>query len=273
MRRAIAVVLSVAAVTASGLSLSAPAGAAPSRGNFVSACGYSHTLPDDPIVFPRVRGASHSHDFVANISTNAFSTYQSLRAADTTCRREGDTAAYWVPSLRDGGRVVRPRGALAYYQTGGKPNRSIKPFPAGLKMIAGDAHATSPPSRRVISWGCGAASPIPDSPNPPQCPQGSMLRAKIRFPDCWDGQHRDSADHKSHMAYNVRGRCPSSHPTGVPKLLLILSYPTSGGNDVTLASGSPYTEHADFFNAWDQRVLTTLVARCLNLGVTCGQRG
>src|ERR687887_2125655 len=113
MRRTLAVALSIAALAATALWQSAPAGAIASRGNFVSVCGYSHTLPDDPIVFPRVRGASHSHDFIANISTNAFSTYQSLRAADTTCRRQADTAAYWVPSLRDGGRTVRPRNVAA----------------------------------------------------------------------------------------------------------------------------------------------------------------
>ena len=47
-----------------------PATAAATSGSFVTQCDFSHRLPDDPIVFPGQPGASHSHDFTGNRSTN-----------------------------------------------------------------------------------------------------------------------------------------------------------------------------------------------------------
>ena len=56
--------------------------------NFISACRFSHRAPDDPIVFLGRPGLSHDHSFVGNVSTNAFSTRNSLRHAPTTaCAR------------------------------------------------------------------------------------------------------------------------------------------------------------------------------------------
>lgn len=52
----------------------------PAIGQFVVRCGYSHSLPDDPIVFPGQQGASHLHDFFGNTATDAFSTQASLLA-------------------------------------------------------------------------------------------------------------------------------------------------------------------------------------------------
>jgi len=40
--------------------------------------------------------------------------------------------------------------------------------------------------------------------------------------------------------------------------------------DVYLASGSPYSAHADFINSWDQAALTKLVNTCLNRLRHCG---
>ncbi len=55
--------------------------------NFIESCRLSHRAPDDPIVFPGKPGASHEHTFVGNSTTNAFSTYGSLRSSETTCER------------------------------------------------------------------------------------------------------------------------------------------------------------------------------------------
>jgi Domain of unknown function (DUF1996) len=100
----------------------------------------------------------------------------------------------------------------------------------------------------------------------PTCPdtRGQSLRLHVNFPSCWDGRHPDSADHKSHMAYPVRGECPASHPVGLPAITLIFRYPITGGAGVTLSSGGQYSAHADFFNAWRQGTLTSLVNTCLN---------
>jgi hypothetical protein len=239
--------------------------------NFVSACGFSHRLPDDPIVHPRHTGMSHDHSFVGNTTTNAFSTRGSLLKGSSTCRRPGDTAAYWMPTLLLDGKPVEPLGAQIYYR-----RRTLDPvrvFPPGLKMVAGDARATAPQDRRVTFWNCGAATGMPPSATVPSCPDGRMsgLRLHVTFPSCWNGTRLDSADHQSHMAYPMRGRCPASHPVAVPAISLIFRYPIAGGPGVSLSSGGQYSGHADFFNAWRQPALSALVEGCLNALRHCGR--
>ena len=197
--------------------------------NFVENCRYSHQAPDDPIVFPGQPGLSHQHTFVGNRSTSAFSSFGSLRSSGTTCMRSDDTAAYWVPALYQGTTEVLPVAATVYYRRG--TVAEVSPFPNNLRMIAGDAKATSPQGMRVTFWSCGIASGVERSAEVPTCPdtRGSFLRLHIRFPECWDGRRLDSADHKSHMAYATRAGCPSTHPVEVPQITQIYRYPSRGG--------------------------------------------
>ena len=232
--------------------------------NFVSVCGFSHRAPDDPIVFPGRPGASHDHSFVGNRSTGASSTYRSLQAAGTTCRRADDTAAYWVPTLLRDGRALEPLGATVYYR-----RRTLEPvqaFPPNFRMIAGSAKATTAQGRRVTFWNCGVAAGIPASSEPPSCParRATALRLHVTFPSCWDGRRLDSPDHQSHVAYPMRGRCPRTHPVALPQLTVITRYRDAGGAGLALASGGIYSAHADFFNAWRQDELARLVTSCLN---------
>jgi Domain of unknown function (DUF1996) len=236
-------------------------------GIFVSGCPFSHRLPDDPIVKPALPGASHSHDFFGNTSTNAFSTYDTLRASGTTCDRDADRSGYWVPTLYDAGVAVQPATMWAYYTTRDKPPLAIKPFPAGLRIVAGNAYATGPQPMMVATWGCGDSAST-ESSSVPLCALGS-LQLHVRFPDCWDGANLDFPDHKSHMAYSSYGHCPAGYGTSVPGLQINVTYPVRGGPTITLASGAAYTAHADFFNAWDQTELTRLVRDCLNFGLSC----
>jgi hypothetical protein len=239
--------------------------------NFVSSCRFSHRAMDDPIVFPGKPGLSHDHSFVGNVSTSAFSTVDTLRAAATTCQRAADTAAYWMPTLLAAGTPVTPQGATIYYRR--RTDANLRPFPAGLKMIAGSSRATSPQSLAVTYWNCGAQTRIAPSSTVPTCPdtRGSSLRLHVNFPDCWDGANLDSPDHQMHMAYSTRGSCPATHPVAVPRISLIYKYPIAGGADVTLASGGQFSAHADFFNAWKQGQLTRLVNSCLNALRHCGR--
>jgi len=276
-----AVTVGAALVTTAGASAGGSAGGSgePSRErseeptNFKSMCRFSHRAPDDPIVAPGKSGGSHSHDFVGNTSTAAGSTHRSLRAAGTTCMRKQDTAAYWAPTLYVGGTALAPARANIYYLPGTRDVRSIQAPPAGLKVVAGNSKATAPQSMQVTRWKCSGDTGMAPSSAPPTCPEGSQLVLNVRFPDCWNGTALDSADHKSHLAYAARGTCPSSHPKKLPVISLNLSYPTRGGSTVRLASGSAYTAHADFFNAWDQQELERLVRECLNKDVHCGGRG
>jgi hypothetical protein len=236
------------------------------EGQFDNNCHFSHRLPDDPIVKFGQPGASHSHDFFGNTTTNANSTYSTLREGHTTCNnRTGDTAGYWVPSLYDDGTLVTPAHVKAYYSTRQKEAESIKPFPAGLVMLAGDSKAAGPQSLEIVQWDCYDDKP---SAAVPAC-STATLRLKVIFPDCWNGQSLDFIDHKSHMAYSSKGVCPAGYPVPMPGLQLNLVYPSYGGSGITLASGPAYTAHGDFFNAWDQKELARLVRECLNEGRPC----
>ena len=241
------------------------------RSNFISACDFSHQSNDDPIVYPNQPGKSHLHQFIGNDSTNAASTLTSLLAATTSCRRSGDTAAYWAPALLQGLTPVTPTGATIYYRR--LTLKAIKPFPAGLKMIAGNSAATAPQSARITYWNCGPLVDVAASSDIPTCPQGSELRLHVRFPSCWDGKNLDSTDHKSHMAYAIGLRCPADHPVSLPAIELIMKYPVLGGPGFQLSSGGQYSGHADFVDSWNQRELSRLVRTCLNALRHCGTRG
>lgn len=240
---------------------------------WIVGCRFSHRSMDDPIVMPGMADMSHSHDFFGNETTDANSTLASLQTGPTTCSLGDDNAAYWAPTLYKNGEAVTPDKAAIYYRTqvdGGV----VQSFPAGLEMIAGDSHATGPQPIDIVYYNCHSG-PDQHRARPYNCP-GSTIDAHIRFPQCWDGVHLDSPDHKSHLTYatdqhGVRS-CPADYPVVLPRLIIRISWPISNAGGVTLASGEAYTLHADFFNAWNETTLSTLVDRCINAGVNCGKQ-
>lgn len=240
---------------------------------FVSACRFSHRAPDDPIVSPGRPQRSHDHTFIGNVSTDAFSTPQSLLGAPTSCQRSEDTAAYWAPTLLSAGEPVEPEAAEVYYAR--RTVARVRAFPPGLMMIAGNSGATTTQSLRVTFWDCGELGRVPASSAIPTCPDSGSkgLHLHVRFPDCWDGVRLDSSDHKSHMAYSLRGTCPRTHRVAVPSITLVLEYPVAGGSGFELSSGGQLSGHADFVNAWQQGALTRLVDVCLNALRRCDRGG
>ena len=240
--------------------------------NFVSGCRFSHRNNDDPIVFPGQPGLSHDHTFIGNDTTNAFSTLGTLLGATSSCRRPGDTAAYWVPTLLSGGAMIFPRAATVYYR-----RRTLDPvqaFPPGFRLIAGNSKATSAQALTVTSWNCGPLGGVRPQSTIPTCPDAGVrsLALHVQFPNCWDGKNLDTPDHQSHMAYSVRGRCPADHPVALPALQVNIRYPSAGGAGLVLSSGGQFSGHADFFNAWNQATLEANVNGCLNAVRHCGQR-
>ncbi|MDO8389642.1 MAG: DUF1996 domain-containing protein [Actinomycetota bacterium] len=237
---------------------------------FVVECGYSHAATDDPIVAPGEFGASHLHMFFGNTNVDANTTIESLADGDTTCDQRLDKAAYWVPALLRGPQVLTPVKSTAYYRPGLEVDpTTVQPFPAGLVMIAGNAGAAGEQPVSVVAWSCGAG--ITRAVLPPECHEGRNLRLIVTFPDCWDGEHLDSDNHHTHIAYSSQGACPQGYPVPIPQMQFSVEYPVWGpALDLELSSGGLTTGHADFMNGWDQERLTREVELCLHREVVCG---
>ncbi|WP_250033018.1 DUF1996 domain-containing protein [Paractinoplanes maris] len=244
---------------------------------FLADCPYSHRLPDDPIIFPGLPGASHMHSFFGSEVTNAFSTTQDLLNANSNCNPSIDKSSYWIPTFYNGNTPVEPTTGIFYYLGEGVRDDLIaqtQPFPLGLRIVAGNAKATGPNDNTLSRWSCLHAGEVGSSHDFVTCPPGTMLESYLDFPHCWDGVNLDSPDHKSHMAYPVGNACPPSHPVVVPKLRQVMRYPVNGNPaNFRLASGAGYTMHGDFFNAWPVEELARRVNDCIRPIVKCGTNG
>jgi Domain of unknown function (DUF1996) len=260
------------------LGLFVPPAQAAQGGQFVLRCGYSHSLPDDPIVFPNQPGASHLHDFYGNTGVNAFSTFPTMLAGETTCRVPSDTAGYWAPAGFMNGVRVKPGVMRIYYLAGatGTPGT----LPAGLQMIGGNKEAQSPGENPHVSWSCGQTTSVstPHMDMPYDCrpwaqyPFVDGIIASIDFPSCWNGIGLRPED----VTYPEGGACPPGFGNIIPKLSERVHYGVMNplGLDGTLAfqlsSGPAYSMHADFWNTWEQERLDQLVEDCLIAMVHCG---
>jgi hypothetical protein len=268
-----------AAISLAVVSLSAQADELVTHHEFQANCSVTTHRPDDPIIFPRLPGASHMHTFLANSSTNAASTNDSLKTGQTNCKTPDDKSAYWFPTLYNGDQVVAPSGPqVLYYKSGILAYQQVRSFPAGIRFVVGNTSASQEEFRTapgaIEGWECGNSSHNWDFPA--SCPAGSQLNIRYQAPSCWNGRDLDSADHKSHMAYPDRATlvCPASHPVPVPMLEFKIAFPVSGDmSRVRLASGRGYSWHYDFMNAWDGPTLQALVSHCVNGGLQCDPRG
>lgn len=259
MRRALLFVPLLAALGIAGAS----ADASPSRSasfpggpNVVLACRFSHRNNDDPIMYPGQPGLSHNHTFLGNVTTDAATTPSTLLGGKSSCNFPADSSAYWAPTLYLGRRPILPLGSFVYYIR--RTRSAVRAFPAGLKMIAGNAMAMLAEPTTLFGWSCGEPGHGPFSATIPGCARNHILQERITFPNCWNGTSLDSADHRRHMAYSAGGACPASHPVAVPTLVLVLFFPETSPR-VQVASGR-FGLHADFMNGWDQASLATLVA-------------
>jgi Domain of unknown function (DUF1996) len=260
-------------------------------GAFRVSCEYSHMNFDDPIVYPRQAGKAHLHTFFGNKNTNAFSTPDSVASSGTsTCA--GGTAnrsSYWVPTLLDkNGQPVVPIDGQFYYKTGYNNGAltpaSIKPFPAGLRMIAGNMTSSSPQDSNKLKWICLGTNGAPDKnfsyiPSLSECNNSKrQFKQVIVFPQCWNGRDLDSRDHKSHMAYPVNGSCPSTHPVGLSEITFNIFYqmPSTGTTGWRLSSDmystsqrGGYSSHGDWINGWNSTIMNLWVKNCNNAAKDC----
>src|SRR5918999_1000950 len=210
VRRALLVAALLPAVALFGAADSASARGSPEKRsqvvNFLAYCGVSRIAPDDRIVYPGQPGRSHHHTFFGSRAISAHATLPSLRAAETTCGRKSETAAYWVPTLFRDGRRVTPLKATAYYTL--RQFSGVRPYPPGLKIIAGDADARRPQALGVVWWNCGDSG-VRRSSVRPRCPQEASCWPLSRspLPRAQDaGRRRDSRLRRQEWAPERSGR-------------------------------------------------------------------
>jgi Domain of unknown function (DUF1996) len=248
---------------------------------FNASCTVSHAKPDDPIVFPGMAGASHLHSFLGNDSTDANTTTDTLLAnAGSSCKPGEDHSAYWIPSLTENGTVVEPHGVTVYYGSRLADPTATVPFPQGFRMIVGDAkrQVDTPKGAPGQFWCAGAGGEIGRSAdgNWPVCAKTAELTFQLTFPDCWDGVHLDSPDHKSHVGpAGPDGTCASGKfPVAIPSLSFVIGYPTSGSAaGFKLSSGNASSMHGDAFFAWDDAALGHRVKDCIVQKAKCNTAG
>ncbi len=252
-----------------------------SIGSFREPCNFSHMAFDDPIVYPGQPGAGHLHTFLGNDQANASSTADSLMGSgNSTCT--GGTlnrTSYWMPTLIDTrtGQPMVPTESVFYYKLGylGVKAGSVRSFPKGLRMIAGDPGNTSPIKSGNAGLECVSGGG--HQPAMPSCPVGDDLNLSVIFPQCWDGVNLDSPDHQSHMAYATGKGCPSTHPVPLPEIALNVHYKISEPNSgafLKLSSDNysgpgGYSMHADWFNGWDSSTNDAFVKGCINGNMDC----
>ena len=258
-------------------------------GAFRTVCTFSHMNYDDAIVYPGQKGASHLHAYFGNAGANYASTRESIeRTGKSTCSGGiANRTGYWVPAVIDtkNGAPIKPDKLMVYYKTSYRVKGTVNPFPAGLRMIAGDMKSTGPQDR--IGWTC-YNSTINKTTKiiPADCPVGATLEASIEFPICWDGKNLDSPNHKSHMAFEVQLQsapwtwsCPATHPVLLPTMTEKVQYKiTEAGQTARWRLSSDnygtdkpggYSLHADWFNGWDPKVQETWIKNCLQAKMDC----
>lgn len=253
-------------------------------GAFREDCKYSHISNDDPIVYPGQPGMAHLHTFFGNAASGASSTGDSLLSSGgSTCA--GGTlnrTAYWLPTLIDirTGQPLVPIVTSFYYKLGylGVKAGTVKSFPAGLRMIAGNSANTAPiASADIWRIGLECVSGGGHQTSIPSCAIGDQLNVSVTFPQCWDGVNLDSPDHKSHMAYATGSGCPATHPVPLPEISLNSHYTISEANSgafLKLSSDNysgpgGYSMHADWFNGWDPATNGAFVQSCINGNMDC----
>jgi hypothetical protein len=228
----------------------------------------------------------HEHDYVGNVSTNAFSTNRSLSSAATTCDA-GDRSTYVWPVLRvigrhsgapsppvagNTGRILIPDSVLVEFR--GNATTNVVAMPRFLHAVTGNATAHSQQGRNAahVQWGCSAV-PGKSTARYPLCPAGQQVTRTFDFPDCWDGLRTDSPNHRAHLVFTLdNGACPpQTFP--VPRLHIVLSYTVPAGASFAIDTmpdqdRAPITDHSDFIEVMPEPLMAHAVT-CINSGTHC----
>jgi Domain of unknown function (DUF1996) len=258
-------------------------------GSFRTTCSLTDFQFNDPIVNPGRANVSPLHIFFGNTGVDQNSTANSVANSGNSSCRGGtlNRTAYYFPAVIDSrnGEVQTPMEGTFYYKTGYNIDpTTVRAFPAGLIMIAGDKNARGIQLYQT-EWGCRSNWRENDGMIQ-NCPIGDAVRLTVHFPQCWDGRNLDSPDHRSHVAYPIyrnapeRSTCPPSHPVVMPQVTEIIDFEMRAGSSPQtwrLSTDNYSTNirgglsaHAQWIEGWDRWTMNTIVTGCLNRALDCG---
>lgn len=228
-------------------------------GAFAVDCDRTKRKPIDPVAAPGGRSISHLHDFFGARRISASSRPSDLVRGRHSCSLAEDHSTYWMPSLFNRGRVQEGDALQVYYYL----PKGAQAIPFGLIMVAGDAQRRGGTNPQWSSWSCQPSSDYGET-NPPLCDGDNWYLAEIDFPSCWDGEHLDSPDHRSHMAYPTVTGCPPDHPEQLAKVVMFRNFSQYDGllDDIQLSSGPSASLHADFVSGWNPEDFARLIEAC-----------
>ena len=282
------------------------------EGAFRFTCaGDGKLAKDDPLVYYKQAGASHLHQVWGNEEFDADTTPADLAgSAGTNCNATPyslNRSSYWMPALvHENGDVVRPDLVTVYYKrktsTSAYCNSASTKFigtcvglPTQIRFIFGWDSSRPTATVRGASWYCTGGDNRHyadlDGVFASGCKAGDTLVANTLAPNCWDGKHLDSPDHRSHMAYTdySRGpeRCPASHPYLIPQEENKAMYTVTADMIGTRADGTKYsrvrltsdamlagarpgqTLHADYMEAWVTAAKNMWMDHCIEKALSC----
>ena len=271
-------------------------------GSFRTLCTFSHASFDDPIVQPGKPGRTHLHSFFGNTETSFATDAANMTTRGNSTCSGGilNRTGYWIPTLiyscpetatgcdhSRNGTPIFPQSSNFYYKcaegyncnTGGYGGTPLRWWPAGFRMIAGDANGTSPQNGSrfwIECWNQAIQNPSNNNvgvrfSHIPTYAETSgfsnacdMLEITITFPNCWDGVNLDSPTHKAHVDYGdfYLGCTNPLFPILTPTLSFNVHVNITQtdldylrlSSDQPASSGIPggYTLHGDWANGWNQ---------------------
>ncbi|MFC0110633.1 DUF1996 domain-containing protein [Kibdelosporangium aridum] len=264
----------------------------PNVGTWQIDCGTNeneHRNADNVVAQPKLpAGAHHVHDYVGNVSTNAFSTNDTLEASATTCQFDDKSTYYW-PVLRlvdepghdahspgggihgNHGRILRPHSVVIQFR--GNAVSNVVAMPRFLRAITGNPVAVSQNGEHTarVQWTCsGDRTRVTN--RYPRCGAGQQVVRIFDFPSCWDGLQTDSELHRSHLTFPNGDACRvGTFP--VPQLHIEVSYAIPPGARYAIDSfpeegRKPLTDHAMFIGVLPAPLMTRVV-ECVNSRRTC----
>ena len=239
-------------------------------------CKTVGTAQLDPIVVPDGSPSAHEHMFAGNVGTpQGDHEYADMIDNPTSCKFAGDTAAYWVPTLRRPDGSLVPAKVTVYYDR--MSAQPVTAFPPDFGMVWGSVRSPFLTKQRSFyGWTCQNTDPLQPTFTNVDCsgfPAGSSasyVTLRTFAPFCWDGVDpgvRNFGDHVFYPTdYPTNGTCPAGS-MALPRIRVNWNYQTSDATGYTFASDAlagvtdGASAHVDFWNTWEQPALEGLVAQ------------